>query len=101
MILELSDDAKADLQSISQYTLDTWGVEQEELYLKRLYSKLREVQQTPERWRFRKELHPDCQCAPVGRHVIFFCIGRDTLKVARILHQSMDYESHVSDELFE
>ena len=52
MLLEFSDDAKADLQSIAQYTLDTWGEEQEELYLKRIYAKCEEIVQAPERWRF-------------------------------------------------
>lgn len=100
MCLEFSDDAKADLQSIAQYTLDTWGAEQEELYLKRIYAKCEEILQTPDRWRFRKELHPACQSARVGRHVVFFCIQQETLKIAKILHQSMDFETHLRDDLF-
>lgn len=100
MILELSDDAKSDLQSIAQYTFDTWGEEQEEVYLTRIYSKLEGILATPERWRFRWELHSNCQCTPIGRHVVFFCIDNDIVKVARILHQSMDFELHLDDRLF-
>ena len=101
MILELSDDAQVDLQQIADYTFDNWGEEHEEVYLKRIYAKLEDIQGSPDRWRYRKELHPDCQCALVGSHVIFFCIDEVTLKVARILHQSMDFEIHLRDELFE
>ena len=45
----LSPVAILDLQSISEYTLETWGAEQEEFYLKSLWEKLAAIQSAPEK----------------------------------------------------
>lgn len=100
MVLEFSEDARDDLQNIARYTVDTRGAEQEDTYLRALYAKLNEIQANPERWLFRRELHINCQSAPVGRHVIFFCVAQGTLKVATILHQARDFDLHLRDDLF-
>ncbi len=55
MILEFTEHANADLQDISAYTREAWGIEQEERYLKELYQKFAEILEFPARWRFRED----------------------------------------------
>lgn len=72
MKLILSPSAISDLQSISEYTLQTWGAEQEEHYLKGLWKKLAEIQFNPEFYRLRKNLVKGCRFARHQKHVIFY-----------------------------
>ena len=72
MNLEFTKAAVGDLKSIRQYTLETWGGEQEEVYLNDLWKKFEDILDDPSRWRFRNDLFPGCQVASQGRHVILF-----------------------------
>jgi toxin ParE1/3/4 len=101
VILDLTEHAAADLQDISAYTLDTWGAEQEEKYLKNLYRKFSEILESPDRWRFREDLFPRCQVAFEGRHLILFQVNDDVLLIVRILHGAMNLGSHVPIEFQE
>lgn len=95
MKLILSPSAILDLQSISDYTLHTWGIEQEELYLKGLWKKLEEIQFSPESYRLREDLAKGCLSARYEKHVIFFATQGQTLQIIRILHGAMDFSIHL------
>lgn len=95
MTLRLTKAAIADLQAIREYTLETWGKEQETAYLKALWAKFGQIQETPERLRHREDLFKGCQIAAEGRHVILFCIESEILQIVRILHSAMDYRRHL------
>ena len=94
----LSPSAIRDLQSISDYTLQNWGAEQEELYLKGLWEKLAAIRSSPESFRLREDLVEGCRSARYEKHVIFFAIQGQTLQVIRILHGAMDFSSHLATE---
>ena len=74
MNLTFSGDAKEDVQEIADYTFETWGDEQEQIYLSSLYRRLNEISGDPDRWKKRDDLFDGCQTALAGRHVIFFRI---------------------------
>ncbi len=95
MKIRFSDDAKEDVQDIADYTLETWGEEQETAYLNSLHEKLAEIAADPERWGNREDLFADCQVASFGRHVIFFSAQDGLIFISRILHQSMDIPRHI------
>jgi toxin ParE1/3/4 len=97
MKLILSPAAILDLQSISDYTLQTWGSEQEELYLKGLWRKLAVIQSDPSSYRLREDLVKGCRSARHEKHTIFFTVHGQTLQVIRILHASMDFSRHLAD----
>ena len=61
MNLEFTKAAVGDLKSIRQYTLETWGGEQEEVYLNDLWKKFEDILDDPSRWRF------GTTCSPVAR----------------------------------
>lgn len=98
MNLILSPSAIRDLQDISNYTLRTWGEEQEDRYLKGLWSKLAEIQSSPKSCRLRNDLAKGCCSAHHEKHVIFFSVKGQTLQVIRILHGAMDFNRHLVDE---
>ncbi len=95
MNLTFSGDAKEDVQEIADYTFETWGDEQEQIYLSSLYRRLNEISGDPDRWKKRDDLFDGCQTALAGRHVIFFRIQDGEVFVSRILHQSMDVHRRI------
>jgi toxin ParE1/3/4 len=96
--LGLTDDAQ-DLRTISSYTLQVWGAEQESRYLKGLWRKLSEIHRDPDLYRVRKDLVIGCRSARYERHVIFFVVAESEIQVIRILHGAMDFRSQLADEL--
>ena len=98
MTLDFTAAAVSDLQSIRNYTLETWGEDQEQLYLDALWDKFEEILGDPQRWRSRDDLFPGCQIAAEGKHVILFRVDGKILKVVRILHSAMDFQRHLPDD---
>ena len=101
MILKLSDSAKKDLQAISAYTIEHWGYGQEDKYLDQIYSRFEATLADPSKSKERDELYAGARSVTVEKHIIFFKIQGDTLLVARILHQSMDFIRHLDGTHFE
>ena len=99
MELDLTDAALSDLRSIREYTLNTWGEEQEDRYLDELWARFEQILDDPNRWRFREDLFPRCQLAAQGRHVILFRVEGQALQIVRILHSAMDFNRQIPDEL--
>lgn len=98
MNLLLSPSAIRDIQSISSYTLQTWGSEQEHRYLRGLWNRLTAIGSNPESFRTREDLAEGCRSARYEKHVIFFSVQGDTLQVIRILHEAMDFCSHLAGD---
>jgi len=99
MTLDFTQAAVADLQSIRNYTLETWGPDQERIYLDSMWNRFEEILADPEKWRRREDLFPGCQIAAQGKHVILFRIEGKVIQVVRILHSAMDFKRHVSKKL--
>ncbi|HIG26334.1 MAG TPA: type II toxin-antitoxin system RelE/ParE family toxin [Verrucomicrobiales bacterium] len=89
----------SDLQSIRDYTLETWGLEQERIYLDSLWSKFEAILSTPKKWKRRDDLFPGCQIAAQDKHVILFRVQGKMLQVIRILHSAMDFKRHISEDI--
>lgn len=98
MKLTFTHAALEDLRSIRAYTLETWGVEQEERYLDRMWASFDSLRLDPARYRLRPDLFPGCRIAAEGKHVILFRAGADRLEVVRVLHAAMDFRSHLASD---
>jgi toxin ParE1/3/4 len=98
MKLVLTEAALDDLRSIRDYTLETWGTEQEELYLSKLWSQIESIRSDPSRFRLREDLFPGCRIASEGRHVLLFRADKESLVVVRVLHSAMDFKRHLPPE---
>ena len=86
--------ALADLESIDDYTVKKWGADQADRYLSMLWSTFERISQSPTRWRLRPEIHLDCRICIAGRHAILFRIRGDSIEIARVLHEAMDFPRH-------
>lgn len=98
MNLVLTETSLEDMRSIRDYTLETWGVEQEALYLDKLWSRIESIRADPLRHRLRDELFPCCRIASEGRHVLLFRASEESLEMVRVLHSAIDFKRHLSPE---
>lgn len=96
MKLAFTQAALEDLRSIRAYTLETWGVEQENRYLDRIWERFDSLRLDPDRYRLRPDLFPGCRIAAEGKHVILFRASPDRLEVVRVLHAAMDFKRHLA-----
>jgi toxin ParE1/3/4 len=98
MKLTFTHAALEDLRSIRAYTLETWGAEQEDRYLNRIWAKFNSMRLDPSRYRLRPDLFPGCRIAAEGKHVILFRAGTDLLEVVRVLHAAMDFKRRLASD---
>lgn len=98
----VSSYADEDIESIFRYTVRKWGFDQADSYYELLASARDSIAANPflPGSRDREDLAAGCRIFPCAKHVFFFRIRDDTVEIARILHQAMDFEKHVSEEYF-
>jgi toxin ParE1/3/4 len=90
--------ALGDLRSIRAYILETWGGEQEERYLNRIWTKFESIRLDPSRYRLRQDLFSGCRIAAEGKHVILFRADGNLLEIVRVLHAAMDFKRQLAME---
>lgn len=95
MKLTLTEAALEDLRSIRAYTLETWGEEQEGIYLRKIWKRIQALREDLTRYRLREELFPGCRIASEGRHVILFHAANETTTIVRVLHSAMDFKRQI------
>lgn len=98
MKLALTEAALADLRSISAYTLETWGEEQEARYINQMWRRMDSIRTMLNMGRLREDLFPGCRLVAEGRHVILFRQKQKSVEIIRILHFAMDFRRHLSPE---
>jgi toxin ParE1/3/4 len=86
--------AEADLVSIANYTLRTWGKAQTARYLGDLEAFCRTLAGNPALGRPCDEVRPGLRRMDHGKHVVFYRQDRTGILISRILHQSMLPEKH-------
>jgi toxin ParE1/3/4 len=98
--LHLSPAAAEDLENILQYTLDTWGENQFEIYLATFQQTFDSILADPEGLfsKDRHELFSACRSIPSGQHIIFFRVRKGNIEIIRILHKRMDFSRHLEEE---
>ena len=88
-MFRLSRRAEADLLSIAEYTLRTWGENQTVRYLDELESCCRMLADRPALGRACEDVRPGLRRMECGRHVVFYRKDAGGILVSRILHQRM------------
>ncbi len=95
---DITKEAAEDLYRIWEYTVDTWSEQQADTYYTLLVSGMNEVSDAPERiGKPYDEIYPGLRAYHVRRHMLFY-IPQDTGRalIVRILHEKMDYASHLN-----
>jgi len=91
----LSPKAKADLSGIWDYTLEEWGVEQAEKYVRELWVEIQKQAADHTTSIDISDVRTGYRKVRFGSHVIFFKLINDGIDVIRILHQRMDFDRHL------
>jgi toxin ParE1/3/4 len=84
--------ALSDLEGIWDYTAESWGAAQAELYVRQLSSTMASLAERPLMVRACPELREGYYRHRSGAHVLFYRLTEDGIDVVRILHQRMDYD---------
>lgn len=95
---DITPQAKQDLKEILKYTQKVWGTDQRVRYKNLLNEALGKIAASPGLGKPREELRPGYYSYHVGshgRHIIFYTMQDTTILVVRVLHDSMDFESHL------
>ena len=87
--------ALQDLNAIADYTIERWGADQMERYLKLLDNRFEWLAQNPLAGRERNDVHRGYRSFPEGSHVIFYIFSGDYVDVIGVPHKSMDIGSHL------
>ena len=95
--IRLSRKAIADLDSIWDYTVETWSEDQAIIYYRQIYTAIQGLNCSP------VFLEKDYNVIKtgllgfkVGHHIVFYKKHKDgSIWVDRILHEKMDYQRHL------
>lgn len=90
--LSLSDEAIEDFRDVLSYTMQMWGEQQVEEYATILHKSLTAIEQDP---LIGKDDLPPYRHVRAGKHVVFYRLTGDKVKVSRILHSAMDFVRHL------
>ncbi len=87
--LVLSEEARADIKDILNYTLQKWGKEQQIKYSVLLDTALLAIQNDPNKGRKHSNLAAEIRYYHAGRHYIVYWIKGAEIQVARVLSYDM------------
>jgi toxin ParE1/3/4 len=96
--LRFSRRAEADLLSIGDYTLRTWGRAQAARYISELEVCCQKLADNPALGRPCDNVRPGLRRLEHSKHVVFYRQKRGGILVSRILHQRMLPDKYATDE---
>ena len=79
--------AELDLLDIAAHTLERWGVEQMDKYLRDLDRRFVFLAENPNAGKSIDRIAPGFRQFPQGRHVVFYRMQGDQVEVVRVLHK--------------
>ena len=87
--------AQDDLENIADFSLEKWGKEQEDSYLRMLKNSFRSISENPHLGRSIDDVIPGLRRFLAGRHIILYFIAENHIDIVRILLHNMDILLHV------
>jgi toxin ParE1/3/4 len=95
----LYPEAELDLEKIWRYTVDTWGVSQAIHYIEELDAAFQLLADNPLLSRERIEFQPSVRIHHFKHHLIVYQRQAEKeVAIIRILHESMDIETQLSED---
>jgi toxin ParE1/3/4 len=91
----LSPRAQGDLDEIWTYTVNRWGTEQAEFYIRQIGRNIETVAAQPVIGRACPEVRAGYYKYPSGSHVLFYRLMDGGIDIVRILHERMDFGRHL------
>jgi toxin ParE1/3/4 len=93
--LEFTPRARRDIEEIWEYSVDQFGVDKAETYLRDIQRAVMTVTEDPGRGLGCDEIRPGYRKFSVGSHILFFKASATRLVIVRILHRRMDFNRHL------
>jgi len=93
--LHLSRQAERDLENILQYTYETYGERQQQIYADALHEALALLTDNPGLGHRRSDLSERHLAFRVEHHFVVYTVSSQTVNVSRILYERMDFTRHV------
>ena len=91
-----SNKAVKDLDSIWLYTHETWSEDQADLYYHELVKACQDIANHPTYLdKEYKEIMRGFFGRHILKHVVFYILAEDGVKIVRILHERMDFGRHL------
>ena len=87
--------ARDDLENIADFSLEKWGKDQEESYLRMLQNSFQSISENPHLGRSIDDVIPGLPDFWQGRHIILYFITESHIDIVRVLHHSMDIFIHI------
>lgn len=87
--------AKTDLKGIWNHTKEKWGVAQADKYLLAIEETISLISQNPEIGSSRDYVRQGYRGFLSGRHIIYYTVQSETIRIVRILHERMDAARHI------
>ena len=92
---KLTPAAKADLNDIWRYSIDTWGRDQAIKYRGMIKQAVKSIADSPLQGRARDDVRPGYRAFKTGKHLIFYRAVSNWIEVVRVLHEQMDTGNHL------
>jgi toxin ParE1/3/4 len=95
----ISKEASKDLEKIWLYTFENWSIQQADRYINLIIDEIEYLTSNPKSGKSYNEIRKGYFCSRVKSHFIFYKINSklNKIQVMRILHQSMNIESRLSE----
>jgi toxin ParE1/3/4 len=93
--LEFTPRARRDIEEIWEYSVERFGLDNAEAYLRGIQRAAETVLEDPRRGLACDDIRPGYRKFSVGSHVLFFRTSKTRVVVVRILHERMDFERHL------
>jgi len=87
----LSPAARSDLDEIWTYSVEHWGVDRADRYIRDLIGAVEQIASGKRRGRACDDIRPGYFRCACQSHVIFYKLTAATVDIVRILHQRMDF----------
>jgi len=97
MSYRISEKAIADLEQIWLYTFNKWSKEQADRYYHLIIQEIEFIAAHFHLSRKVNHIRDGYRVTKVKSHLIFLSKAGDFIEVIRIMHESMDVESHLSE----
>ena len=94
---ELSQLAQNDLEDVWIYTVKNWSINQANRYYKLIIEEINALCSNPEIGKSISKIKKLHRVLPIKSHLIIYKIANDTIWIDRVLHKSMDIDTHLND----
>jgi len=93
--VELTQDADDDLSDIYRYTLETYGETQAGAYFADISDALAALGENADKGPERPDIRAGLRSLPVNKHILFYRVLTDRIRVLRVLSMRRDARRHL------